>query len=52
MWDLMWESLLTCGSHVQLMCSIQCVFSHHDMNVFVTDLTADNVVAHMQGFSS
>ena len=28
------------------------VFSSHDMNVFVTDLTADNVVTHMQGFSS
>ena len=28
------------------------VFSAHDMNVFVTDLTADNVVTHMQGFSS
>ena len=27
-------------------------FSLHDMNVFVTDLTADNVVTHMQGFSS
>ena len=28
------------------------VFSPNDMNVFVTDLTADNVVTHMQGFSS
>ena len=28
------------------------VFSPHDMNVFVTDYTADNLVAHMQGFSS
>ena len=28
------------------------VFSPHDMNVFVTDLTPDNVVTHMQGFSS
>ena len=28
------------------------VFSPHDMNVFVTDLTADNLVTHMQGFSS
>ena len=28
------------------------VFSPHDMNVFVTDLTANNVVTHMQGFSS
>ena len=28
------------------------VFSPCDMNVFVTDLTADNVVTHMQGFSS
>ena len=28
------------------------VFSPHDMNVFVTDLTAENVVTHMQGFSS
>ena len=28
------------------------VFSPHDMNVFVTDLTADNVVTHRQGFSS
>ena len=28
------------------------VFSPHDMNVFVTDLTADNVVTHIQGFSS
>ena len=28
------------------------VFSPHDMNVFVTDLTADNVVTHVQGFSS
>ena len=27
-------------------------FKPHDMNVFVTDLTADNVVTHMQGFSS
>ena len=34
------------------MCSIHCVFSPHDMNVFVTALTADNVVTHMQGFSS
>ena len=25
---------------------------HHDMNVFVTDLTVDNVVTHVQGFSS
>ena len=28
------------------------VFSPHNSNVFVTDLTADNVVTHMQGFSS
>ena len=28
------------------------VFSPHDMNVFVTDLTAHNVVTHMHGFSS
>ena len=28
------------------------VFSPHDMNVFVTDLTANNVVTHMQGFTS
>ena len=28
------------------------VFSPHDMNVFVTDLTAGNVLTHMQGFSS
>ena len=28
------------------------VFSPHDMNVFVTDLTANNVVTHVQGFSS
>ena len=28
------------------------VFSGHDMNVFVTDLTVGNVVTHMQGFSS
>ena len=28
------------------------VFSPHDMNMFVTDLTANNVVTHMQGFSS
>ena len=28
------------------------VFSPHDINVFVTDLTANNVVTHMQGFSS
>ena len=28
------------------------VFSPHDMNVFVTDLTPNNVVTHMQGFSS
>ena len=41
-----------CGSPAWLMCSIQCVFSPIDMNVFVTDLTADNVVTHMQGFSS
>ena len=41
-----------CGSHAQLTCSIQCVFLPHDMNVFVTDLIADNVLTHMQGFSS
>ena len=28
------------------------VFSPHDMNVFVTDLTVGCVVTHMQGFSS
>ena len=28
------------------------VFSPHDMNVFVIDLTVDNVVNHMQGFAS
>ena len=28
------------------------VFSPHDMNVFVTDLTANNAMTHMQGFSS
>ena len=28
------------------------VFSPHDMNVFVTDLTVGNVVTHVQGFSS
>ena len=28
------------------------VVSPHDMNVFVTDLTVDNVVTHVQGFSS
>ena len=28
------------------------VFSGHDMNLFVTDLTVDNVVTHVQGFSS
>ena len=28
------------------------VFSPHNMNVFVKDVTADNVVTHMQGFSS
>ena len=28
------------------------VFSPHDMNVFVTDLTVEYVVIHMQGFSS
>ena len=28
------------------------VFLPHDMNVFVTDLTVDNVATHMQGFSS
>ena len=28
------------------------VFSPHDMNVFVTDLTVEYVVTHMQGFSS
>ena len=28
------------------------VFSLHDMNVFVTDLTAKNVVTHTQEFSS
>ena len=27
------------------------VFSPHDMNVFVTHLTANNVMSHMQGFS-
>ena len=27
-------------------------FLPHDMNVFVTDVTVDNVVTHMQGFSS
>ena len=28
------------------------VFIGHDMNVFVTDLTLEYVVTHMQGFSS
>ena len=28
------------------------VFSPHDMNVFVIDLTVNNVVTHMHGFSS
>ena len=28
------------------------VFSPHDMNVFVTDLTVEYVVTHVQGFSS
>ena len=28
------------------------VFFPHDMNVFVTYFTVDNVVTHMQGFSS
>ena len=28
------------------------VFSLHDMNVFLTNFTVDNVVSHMQGFSS
>ena len=28
------------------------VFSGHDMNVFVTDLTVEYVVTHVQGFSS
>ena len=28
------------------------VISPHDMNVFVTDLTVDSVVTHVQGFSS
>ena len=28
------------------------VFSSHDMNMFVTDFTVDNVVTHVQGFSS
>ena len=28
------------------------VFSPHDVNVFVTDLTVEYVVTHMQGFSS
>ena len=28
------------------------VFSGHEMNVFVTDLTVDNVVTDVQGFSS
>ena len=28
------------------------VFSPHDINVFVTDLTVEYVVTHMQGFSS
>ena len=46
-----WESWLMCGSRAWLTCSIQCVFLPHDMNVFVTALTADNVT-HMQGFSS
>ena len=27
-------------------------FSHHDMNVFVTDFTVDHVLTHVQGFSS
>ena len=27
------------------------VFSPHDMNVFVTDLTVEYVVTHVQGFS-
>ena len=41
-----------CGSCARSTCSIQCVFLPHDMNVFVTALTADNVLTHMQGFSS
>ena len=41
-----------CGSHARLTCSIQCFFLSYDMNVFVTDLIADNVVTHIQGFSS
>ena len=28
------------------------VFSPHDMNVFVTDLTVEYVVTHVQGFSN
>ena len=28
------------------------VFSPDDMNAFVTDLIVDNIVTHMQGFSS
>ena len=28
------------------------VFFPHDMNVLVTDFTVDNVVSHVQGFSS
>ena len=28
------------------------VFSGHDMSVFVTNLTIENVVTHVQGFSS
>ena len=28
------------------------VFPPHDMKAFVTDLIVDNIVTHMQGFSS
>ena len=39
-------------SHRLLFVFFFLVFSGHDMNVFVTDFTKDNVVTHVQGFSS
>ena len=43
---------------MQLMCTCVCAilvimsFQPHNMNIFVTDFTLDNVVTHVQGFLS
>ena len=42
--DILWRNTPSC--------LLFFVFSPHDTNVFVTDLTVGNVVTHMQGFSS